>query len=241
MCTVSFIPVKDQFFITSNRDEKSTRKIAHRPALREYNGVNLIFPKDSDAGGTWIALRENSDAAVLLNGAFIRHFSQPFYRKSRGLLLLDIFSEERPSFAFEKISLTNIEPFTLVLFEKGCLYESRWDGNKKYCRQLSTSRPHIWSSVTLYDELDRRKREQWFASFLNRCPNPTQSDVLNFHSFSGDGDSRSDLVMNRDDIYATVSITSIFLTADRGSMKYLDLASKKCSEVKFELQGALRA
>ncbi len=235
MCTVSFIPVKDKILITSNRDEKHTRKQAIPPALYKVNSCHMLFPKDSDAGGSWIILKENGDAAVLLNGAFIPHQPEPPYRKSRGLLLMDILGTQMPSQTFTKIHLDSIEPFTIVLFEKDSLYEFRWDGTERYCKQLNSSRPHIWSSATLYDGLEVKKREQWFVDFLNRIPHPTQQDILHFHRFTGEGDSRNDLLMNRDGIYSTVSITGILVTADRGSMKYLDTKNNKLSEIKIEL------
>src|SRR4026207_1041633 len=147
MCTVSFIPVKDKYIITSNRDEKLCRKIAVMPGMFEYNGQKLFFPKDTDAGGTWIVMKENGDAAVLLNGAFICHNAEPPYRLSRGIILLDIFSTEKPSVIFTKIDLRDIEPFTLVLLENNCLYEFIWDGTEKYCKQLSINRAYIWSSA----------------------------------------------------------------------------------------------
>ena len=223
MCTVSFLPVKDKFIITSNRDEKLSRKKAISPVAHKCGKHYLIYPKDGDAGGTWIVMKENGDCAVLLNGAFLPHKTNPPYRRSRGLILLDIIGEERPSQCLLKINLNGIEPFTLVLLDSGSLYEFRWDGNERYCKQLPVHRPHIWSSATLYDGLVIKKREQWFAQFLNRKPVPTQQDILNFHRFTGDGDKANDLLMNRENIYSTVSITSIFLTPDRGSMKYIDV------------------
>jgi Transport and Golgi organisation 2 len=235
MCTVSFIPVKDKFFLTSNRDEKNTRKKAIIPELVTYNGSNIIFPRDEDHGGTWIGLKENGDMGVLLNGAFLCHIASPPYRKSRGIIFLDILATERPSIEFTKTDLKGIEPFTYILFEKKCLYELRWDGIERYCRQLSANRAHLWSSATLYNGIITRKREHWFAGFLNRNPNPTQADILNFHRFSGDGDKRNDLLMSRDGAYSTVSISSILLTSDRGSMKYSDLNTGKLAEIKIEL------
>ena len=235
MCTVTFIPANDKFFITSNRDEKLSRKIAVAPGMFEYNAQKLYFPKDTDAGGTWIVMKENGDAAVLLNGAFICHKAQPPYRLSRGIILLDIFSAERPSVAFAKIDLSGIEPFTIVLFENNCLYEFRWDGAEKYCKQLNACRSYIWSSATLYDGFAVKKREQWFASFLNTHTTLTQQDILNFHHFSGDGDKQNDLLMVRGEMYTTVSITSILLTKDRGSIKYMDIKNNSSSEIKIEL------
>lgn len=234
MCTVSFIPVKDTIFITSNRDEKNSRGKAALPARYDCNGCKMIFPKDAQAGGTWIAMKENGDAAVLLNGAFIRHVPDPPYRKSRGIIFLDILSDERPSLSFYERDLWGIEPFTIIVFEKKCLYEFRWDGSEKYYKQLSASRPYIWSSATLYDGLVVKRREHWFAKFLNRHPSPAQNDIVNFHRFSGDGDAANDLLMERDGIYSTVSITSISLTTGTGKLRYYDLKEGMTSEEKID-------
>lgn len=240
MCTVTFIPGKDKVFITSNRDEKLSRKQALAPALYMYKGWKMIFPKDAEANGTWIALKENGDAAVLLNGAFIKHHSLPPYRESRGVIFLDILASKYPSYSFSKIDLSGIEPFTVILYERGSLYQFRWDGTEKFCKQMPAGRPHIWSSATLYDGLVIKKREQWFAAFLNRNSSPTQQDILNFHRFTGDGDSNNDLLMSREGVYSTVSITSILLTDGRGNMKYMDLKNGRQAERNIELTGVTR-
>ena len=201
----------------------------------DYNEQKLFFPKDTDAGGTWIVMKENGDAAVLLNGAFICHTAEPPYRLSRGIILLDIISTNKPSVTFTKINLQDIEPFTLILLENSYLYEFRWDGAEKFCKQLNINKPYIWSSATLYDGFVIKKREQWFATFLNDHPTPTQQDILDFHRFMGDGDEQNDLFMTRDGMYTTVSITSIFLTKDRGCIEYLDISGRSSSEIKIEL------
>jgi uncharacterized protein with NRDE domain len=235
MCTVSYIPAGDKIFITSNRDEKLSRKNASAPVLSVYNGYKLIYPKDGNAGGTWIVMKENGDAAVLLNGAFIRHLPDPPYRVSRGIVLLDIIATERPSLTFSKTNLQDVEPFTIVLFESQNLYEFRWDGNEKFHRQLDAAKPFVWSSATLYDGFVIKKREQWFETFLSSNTQPTHLDILNFHRFTGDGDRHNDLLMTRDGIYSTVSITGILLTRDRGFMKYIDIKNGRSSEIKIEL------
>ena len=61
---------------------------------------------------------------------------------------------------------------------------------------------------------------------------------MNFHRFTGDGDKKNDLLMTRDGIYTTVSVTSIFMTRDRGNMKYLDLKENRLSEVNMALTGS---
>ena len=227
MCTVSFIPAGDRFFITSNRDEKLTRKKALAPAVYEYEGRKLLFPKDADAGGTWIAAKEDGDVAVLLNGAFTDHIAMPPYRKSRGLILIDILAGEKPSAIFSRINLENIEPFTVVLLENKLLFEFRWDGVEKFDKQLSRHQAYIWSSVTLYDDLTILKREKWFAEFLNQNNTPSQQTIMNFHRFTGGGDRNSDLLMNRDGLHQTVSITGLELSSNKTIMQYLDLKDNK--------------
>jgi hypothetical protein len=207
----------------------------------DYNGQKLFFPKDADAGGSWIVMKENGDAAVLLNGAFINHTAEPPYRLSRGIILLDIISTNKPSVTVAKINLQDIEPFTLILLENKSLYEFRWDGSEKFYKQLNINMSYIWSSATLYDGFVIKKREQWFTSFLNDHPTPTQRDILNFHRFTGDGDKQNDLLMTRDGMYTTVSITSILLTKDRGCIEYLDISNNSSSEIKIELSHSSQA
>ena len=238
MCTVTYIPTNDKYFISSNRDEKHSRSQAIAPVVYEINQKKLIFPKDGDAGGSWIALHENGNAAVLLNGAFEKHIPMPPYRKSRGKIFLNIIADKTPVRYFHQLDLDQIEPFTLVLLEKDSLYECRWDGNKKYYQQLKKHRPHIWSSATLYEKNVVEKREQWFAAFLSQNPHPTQKDILEFHQFTGDGDAQNDLLIEREGVYTTVSITSMLMTQDRGSMKYLDLKDNSVSEKKIEFESS---
>ena len=240
MCTVTFIPANGKYFISSNRDEKNTRCQAIAPAVYKINNKKLIFPKDADAGGSWIALHENGNAAVLLNGAFEKHIPMSPYRKSRGVVFIDIIGDEKPVKFFHESDLYQIEPFTLVLVENNNLYECRWDGAEKYYRQLKKHRPYIWSSVTLYEKSVVQKRERWFASFLSNKPHPTQKDILEFHQFTGDGDAHNDLLMQRAGVFSTVSITSMLLTAGRGSMKYFDLKDKSMYEKKIELEPAFQ-
>jgi uncharacterized protein with NRDE domain len=223
MCTVTFIPAGDKYYITSNRDEKLLRKQAIAPAIYDEDNSRLIYPKDGEAGGSWIALNENGNAAVLLNGGIEPHISEPPYAKSRGLIFLDIIKSPAPVKHFLEMNLLNIEPFTLILFNDNTLYECKWDGSRRYCRQLKTHRPYIWSSVTLYAEDIIKKREDWFSDFILKNPIPSQADIFHFHQFTGDDDVTNNLLMNREGKYTTVSITSIAFNHEIANMDYLDL------------------
>jgi uncharacterized protein with NRDE domain len=104
MCTVSFVRCGDKTILTSNRDEEVLRP-AIPPKNYRVNGKNLVFPKDPRAGGTWFAVAENANVLVLLNGAAQKHHWEPPYRKSRGLVVLDLISNESPLQTWEKIDL----------------------------------------------------------------------------------------------------------------------------------------
>jgi uncharacterized protein with NRDE domain len=226
MCTVTYIPTKEYIFITSNRDEKNWRADALAPAKYKFSSGTLLFPKDGDAGGTWIAVHENGNVVVFLNGALRAHTPLPPYQKSRGLVLLDILNHGMPYQYFLEADLDNIEPFTAVIRDRGSLYECRWDGSHKHHREVSANEPHIWSSATLYDDSTISKRKSWFDKWIAQKDSFTQDDIIHFHQFTGDGDTNNDLLMNRGSVF-TVSITSLVIGNNELHMQYRDLRNKK--------------
>ena len=225
MCTVTYIPAKDGVYITSNRDEQQGRPPAAEPAIIAGRTGRLLFPKDTQAGGSWIVVHEKGTVGVLLNGAGERHIPHPPYRKSRGLILLDLADSLDSLFEFKTLNLNGIEPFTLILLENGCLHECQWDGVEKVHRPIDAALPHIWSSVTLYDPAIRQQRREWLDEWLQDNPVPGQEQVLGFHRFTGGGDPRYDVLMNREEGLLTVSITSVQIMDGEARMQYLDVLS----------------
>jgi len=151
MCTVSFYRNNYSVIITSNRDENYHRPLAYPPKSEYVNGRKLFFPKDPQGGGTWFAVNENGDTFVLLNGAAAKHIPKPPYQKSRGIIILDLASAPDFGAEWHRIDLTNIEPFTIVVFIQNKLLQVRWNGKIKEYKSLNISIPKIWSSYTLYE------------------------------------------------------------------------------------------
>jgi len=241
MCTVTFVPQNNHYFLTSNRDEKAARPKAVAPAVYADYNTKLLYPKDAAANGSWIALNQLGNAAVLLNGAFVNHEPAPPYRKSRGLIFLDIIASAEPTDWFAEVNLYKIEPFTVVILQEGKLYECRWDGMRKHYQQLDEKQAHIWSSATLYPDDVISKRKQWFSKWLADYPQPSQKDIFLFHQFASDGDIQNDVLMNRDGHMLTVSITGIEVSSEKGKMQYLDLqdGSSTIKELSFETSSVL--
>lgn len=223
MCTVTFIPSENNTFITSNRDEKSSRSEALAPDAYEFPGGKIFYPKDTQAGGTWFALHENGNVVVLMNGAFTPHQSSPPYKYSRGLVVLKLIQLDSPVEGFKKIDLLNIEPFTVIIWDDEQLIEGRWDGTKKHFISLDKNIPRIWSSATLYNEELINRRERWFAEWLEKKPILNQKNIFDFHQFTSEGDNQNSLVMNRNNEVRTVSITGVDLNETNGHIQYVEL------------------
>jgi hypothetical protein len=235
MCTVSFIPQKEKILIAHSRDEKNNREKGTAPGQYIINGYTLLCPRDKAAGGSWIACHQDGAVAVLLNGAFEKHQQRTAYRKSRGLVFLDIVASSDLYLACKRVDLTNVEPFTLVLWAGDRLFECRWDGVKKHISELSAAAAHIWSSVTLYDAAIAFKRKKWFEAWLQLHPFPSIEELVQFHLFAGDGDPDNNLRINRTGFLLTVSITAIEIAKDKFMMQYLDLPAedKSVRELQF--------
>lgn len=223
MCTVTFVNSNGKIILTSNRDEKVIRPSAIPPKNYIRKGRHVIFPKDSKAGGTWYALDDKGTVLVLLNGASVKHEVKLPYRKSRGLIVLDIIEHESPKDFWDVIDLENIEPFTLVLYQDNRLFQLRWDGFLKETVELSPKENHIWSSVTLYSEEIREKRANWFASFLAGKDEIAAQEMLGFHRYTEKENEENGLVINRDNKLKTLSITQTVIEKNKVMLGYYDL------------------
>jgi hypothetical protein len=230
MCTVTFFPAPSGFILTHNRDEAPSRSPQH--ISRERTGADtLLFPRDTKAGGAWIATAKSGKTACLLNGAFIKHQHNPPYRRSRGLMLLDFFEWEQANIFFQQYDLDGIEPFTFLLFEKEAITELRWDGAQRHLKNLPPDRPHFWCSATLYPPEMQSKREQVFRSWLDsqspipnpQSPIPNPQSLITLHRSGSVGDPENDFVMNRSGRVRTVSITQVVSQKEIFQMRYFDL------------------
>ena len=168
MCTVTYIPTgKNKFIFTSNRDEAPKRS-ATGMVEKKIDGKALLYPQDALANGTWISISDKNQLVCILNGAFVKHKHRPPYRLSRGIMALDFFSYSTANDFFGKFDFEGIEPFTMIVFDDGKLYEFRWDEKEKHIAQLDISKQYIWASSTLYSEEWQAKRKEWFEDWKKK-------------------------------------------------------------------------
>lgn len=232
MCTVTYIPLKNnEFIFTSNRDETPLRKTIS-PAKHIYNGVTLWYPKDKLAGGTWIGVSSEKRLVCLLNGGFKKHQRKSSYKTSRGIIVKEILATPNAISFIENFDFNDIEPFTIVLVnwkQQLEAYELVWDGTKKHFKKLA-QKPQIWSSSTLYTPEDKELRQQWFAKWLKETKTFDTSTVLNFHKNTEKGTVENSLKMKREFV-ETVSITSIRKEKEKIDILYKDFVNDSISSL----------
>jgi hypothetical protein len=235
MCTLTFIPQKVGYVITVNRDE-SPQRAAGDPIVKQYNGHKLwLAPEPISGSSNLVVNTETGRVVVLLNGAFTHHIHQPPYRKSRGAVVLETFDEPSLQAMFETYDFEGIEPFTLVMFDRNVLSELRWDGIKAHYADKDILVPQIWSSAMMYRGKWQQERERWFHEFLIENPTPTNQDLLWFHHNGGAHDSENGLVMNRNNMVRTVSVSQIILKSNHCSVYLHDLMQEKEFTAEFIL------
>jgi len=179
MCTVTFVPTKEGFVFTSNRDEDQ-RRAAHNIVEDQRGDRTVFFPQDEGASGTWFAYSSVDQFACILNGAFTPHQRKAFYPMSRGIMALAYFDYTTIDEFINAFNFDGMEPFTLLLYNKGDFRELKWDEVELHLRKLSPQEVHLWSSATLYTQEWWIDRSVNFKEFVAR-QHPDQVGIMEYH------------------------------------------------------------
>ena len=234
MCTVTFIPnSSDGFWLTSDRDEAPNRETLH-PDRYPGDETTLLYPKDALAGGTWLGASDRPRWVCLLNGGFEAHERQLPYAMSRGKIVTQLLEAADGLSMIDQFDLSGIEPFTIVMIEgeqDKSLYELVWDGRQSHFSEKPWA-PHIWSSALLYSAEARQKRQSWFSDFLFRHLTPTAAEILDFHRTAGEGDIRTNLIMDLGFV-KTRSISLFCKNQQEAYLRYEDLLTKQTTVTPF--------
>jgi len=240
MCTVTIIPNKTGFTLTSSRDEIASRGVTQFPIKMELGKERIYFPQDPLAGGTWIATSEKGKVVCLLNGGFEKHKHQPPYSFSRGKVVMDCFSFENFELFGKVYNLSGVEPFTLVLIDNMQLFELVWDGDTKHFKELNANDQHIWSSSTLYNKEIREIRQKWFKNW-GLHEDSTNAAIFDFHLKGGNISDSFNIKMKRKNGPETVSITQVSMDNHNITKRHLNFISEEDNQIQIELKSLLHA
>jgi uncharacterized protein with NRDE domain len=233
MCTVTFLPLSNNdFILTSNRDEQRLRETLP-PKIYEEDGIEMLFPKDKVAGGTWIGVSSKKRLVCVLNGGFIKHKRKENYSKSRGLIAKEILKANSLQPYLDNLNLLEVEPFTMILVDWNNLElnltELVWDEHEKHITKHKNE-PKIWSSSTLYSNEVKELRNKWFQEWLGEGE-VTSEAILQFHHTETD-DKEQSILMKRTYV-ETVSITSVKKIENTLEMVYENVVHNKKINVNF--------
>lgn len=233
MCTVSFVYANHSFLLTSNRDEKITRPSAIEPKIYQTATKKIIYPKDAKAGGTWFVVDEFGNTIILLNGGKTKHIPKDKYRLSRGIIVLDLMASNAIVATWKTIDLTDIEPFTLLVLENKHPFQLQWSGEEKSTVELDIHQTYIWSSSTLYTPDIQQQRAEWFAQFMNENQEISAEKMKFFHKNTEPKDEKNGLIINRDNVYKTLSVTQTVITGDSILINHSDLIQNEEYSITF--------
>lgn len=235
MCTVTIIPKgKQGFVLTSSRDEAPNR-VSLLPDFYVVDSTKLLFPKDKLAGGTWIGVSEKNRVVCVLNGGFVLHEKKQSYRKSRGVIANDFMVSDDIVETIKAYNLEDIEPFTIVISDWNFglkFYELVWDGKNKHFTELPLE-TKIWSSSTLYSDLMKKERQQWFDEFKSEFELDADT-LLKFHKTAGNNNTEYGVVMDRVFV-KTTSITQVEKQNDMVSMRFENMENNDVTTKTFNL------
>lgn len=226
MCTVSiFRDSSNRLVLTSNRDEKIHRK-TDAPLKVKVGNQFVIYPRDVEKNGTWIAMGETGRIVCLLNGGFEKHVPTGNYIKSRGQVVLDVFQFETIDQFIQEVELENIEPFTMfILKDKNdpFIHEIVWDGKTKTCQLLDSSIPLLRSSATLYSPDIRKNRVDIFNQWITDETNLNATSILDLHFATNNNNG---FILNQQENLKTVSVSQILIGESEGTFNYLDILDR---------------
>lgn len=224
MCTITFYPLSTtEFVLTSNRDESPNRATLP-PEVYVHDDLELLYPKDKLAGGTWIGASTQKRMLSLMNGGFVPHKRKESYKLSRGVVVLKLLEADSVRDFISDFDFQGIEPFTVIMVDwesKPALLQIVWDGKQLHFKSLPMQ-PQIWSSSPLYTPEMHAKREEWFQLFKESNQLAKASDLWQFHHEAGKEDKEMGLQIDRG-VVRTKSITQLVLSSQAVESVYHDL------------------
>jgi hypothetical protein len=149
MCSVSFLPNAEGFYLAMNRDEKLDRFAALAPRVLNLSSRRAVFPREP-TGGTWISANDAGICLALIN--WYRVEREPTRDIiSRGQVVRELAakpSADEIATGVMKLSLRKLRPFRLIAIVPSEKIVTEWRWNLEWL----TMRTHEW------------QRQHWFSS-----------------------------------------------------------------------------
>ncbi len=212
MCIISFYKTNNKIILTHNRDEKISRIASLKIEERKWHNKIFYSPVDHLKNGTWIFYSEQYIACILNGGKEKPLALKNEYKKSRGIVLLDLMKYDSVHEYIDSESFEDIAPFTLFVHEikSKKTFLLFWNEIKLEINDLTDVNFVFRASSTLYSP----KRMHELENIFHKFNNPSSQAIFDLHQSIAmkDGDVEKGK--------ATTSITQIIADASSTKMKY---------------------
>jgi hypothetical protein len=214
MCTVTFVPRSDGFYLAMNRDEQITRPSANPPAIFQQGGVENIYPLDNE-GGTWIAANSRGAAFTLLNWNDTQKLGEK--SRTRGSIVPAVVSSncsEVVQSTLVQLDLDGILPFRLVGFfsAQKDVTEWRWD-QRSLERKSMRWTMRQWCSSSLSDAKASSTRGKMFEQEATELDAGSLAWLRRLHASHNQGNRSFSHCVHRGNV-ETLSYTEL-ISSDR--------------------------
>ena len=219
MCTLTFIAIDHGGVrLVHSRDEQRSRSDGLPPTEWTSGGYRLVSPRDPDAGGTWVAGRDDGVILAVMN----RNPEPPpaldrSSLRSRGLLIESLAARppaELPD-ALGSIEASRFAPFRAFAAIPAAngdapqIWAAEWDRSAPSPDAVPVVTRHTppvcWASSGLGDSIVA-DRVPLFDETVAASPTPDEQDAYHRHAWEGRG--AASVWMSRADA-RTVSITTV--------------------------------
>ncbi|MCC5920576.1 MAG: NRDE family protein [Cyclobacteriaceae bacterium] len=235
MCTLSFLPLTSStFMIGSNRDEIVSRAKVEFPSFNSFSADRaIIYPKEEQSQGSWLAADSDGCIMCLLNGATHPHKSNPPYRLSRGKLVIQSLTDNDPVGFLNNFDYHQIESFTIVYFNtlKKEIREWVWDEHQLQSNHYTMEHPLFWSSPSLYSDDDRAAKSKRFEAVTAKILHFEDSQA--FHQ--EEGIALSPIDTGTHGIIKTISFSGFVIKPEEVEFRYSDYESKLDHQLLYAL------
>jgi hypothetical protein len=220
MCTVSFLPKSQGFYVAMNRDEKRDRFVALAPAIVDLEGHRAVFPTEPTSG-TWISANDAGVCLALINWHRIERNPRNG-TLSRGLVVKELAgksSADEIAAAVKKLPLRKLPPFRLIAVapREMRVIEWRWNLRRLTRRDHEWQRQHWFSSG--FDERSAERERQRVCDANDEPSAESLSWLRRLHRSHAPKRGPFSICMHRPDA-ATVSYTEVSISASRATMRY---------------------
>ncbi|MFK7882779.1 MAG: NRDE family protein [Phycisphaerales bacterium] len=242
MCTVTVIRTDDGCRVMHARDEQRSRQDGLPAVWRGLgSGRRAIWPTDADAGGTWVAARDDGVVLALLNRNIPANGRPPGTR-SRGAIIPALIDLESPQTMLKHLAgmdLEGVSPFRLIAIDAlGSGTVVTFDG-LELSEPSPSGPPSCLASSGLGDE-HVQVRLPLFEQMMGQSATPEQQAA--YHKHRWDDRPEVSVLMSRRDA-RTVSITTIDVVAGQDptfAVESLPEGEDWCDPVGAEMAGSVR-